>query len=242
MIELKNVSKSFRKGEKVIDNINLEIKDGEIFGFLGPNGAGKTTTIKMMTGILEIDDGDIFIDGKSITNNPVEAKKSIGLVPDTPDMFLKLKGFEYLNFIADMYQVPEEARKERIEKLAKEFDIYDDLNNKMETYSHGMRQKMIVIGVLLHNPKNWILDEPMTGLDPKSSYYLKEKMKQHAKEGNAVFFSTHILEVAEKLCDRIGIINDGKIILLGTYKEIKEEFKNNTSLEEIFMEITKNVE
>ena len=242
MIELKNVSKSFRKGEKVIDNINLEIKDGEIFGFLGPNGAGKTTTIRMMTGILEIDDGDIFIDGNSITNNPVEAKKGIGLVPDTPDMFLKLKGFEYLNFIADMYQVPEEVRKERIEKLAKEFDIYDVLNNKMETYSHGMRQKMIVIGVLLHNPKNWILDEPMTGLDPKSSYYLKEKMKQHAKEGNAVFFSTHILEVAEKLCDRIGIINDGKIILLGTYKEIKEEFKNNTSLEEIFMEITKNVE
>ena len=242
MIELKNVSKSFRKGEKVIDNINLEIKDGEIFGFLGPNGAGKTTTIRMMTGILEIDDGDIFIDGNSITNNPVEAKKGIGLVPDTPDMFLKLKGFEYLNFIADMYQVPEEVRKERIEKLAKEFDIYDALNNKMETYSHGMRQKMIVIGVLLHNPKNWILDEPMTGLDPKSSYYLKEKMKQHAKEGNAVFFSTHILEVAEKLCDRIGIINDGKIILLGTYKEIKEEFKNNTSLEEIFMEITKNVE
>ena len=242
MIELKNVSKSFRKGEKVIDNINLEIKDGEIFGFLGPNGAGKTTTIRMMTGILEIDDGDIFIDENSITNNPVEAKKGIGLVPDTPDMFLKLKGFEYLNFIADMYQVPEEVRKERIEKLAKEFDIYDALNNKMETYSHGMRQKMIVIGVLLHNPKNWILDEPMTGLDPKSSYYLKEKMKQHAKEGNAVFFSTHILEVAEKLCDRIGIINDGKIILLGTYKEIKEEFKNNASLEEIFMEITKNVE
>ena len=242
MIELKNVSKSFRKGEKVIDNINLEIKDGEIFGFLGPNGAGKTTTIRMMTGISEIDDGDIFIDGNSITNNPVEAKKGIGLVPDTPDMFLKLKGFEYLNFIADMYQVPEEVRKERIEKLAKEFDIYDVLNNKMETYSHGMRQKMIVIGVLLHNPKNWILDEPMTGLDPKSSYYLKEKMKQHAKEGNAVFFSTHILEVAEKLCDRIGIINDGKIILLGTYKEIKEEFKNNASLEEIFMEITKNVE
>ena len=242
MIELKNVSKSFRKGEKVIDNINLEIKDGEIFGFLGPNGAGKTTTIRMMTGILEIDDGDIFIDGNSITNNLVEAKKGIGLVPDTPDMFLKLKGFEYLNFIADMYQVPEEVRKERIAKLAKEFDIYDALNNKMETYSHGMRQKMIVIGVLLHNPKNWILDEPMTGLDPKSSYYLKEKMKQHAKEGNAVFFSTHILEVAEKLCDRIEIINDGKIILLGTYKEIKEEFKNNASLEEIFMEITKNVE
>ena len=242
MIELKNVSKSFKKGEKVINNINLEIKDGEIFGFLGPNGAGKTTTIKMMTGILEIDEGDIFIDGKSIINNPVEAKKGIGLVPDSPDMFLKLKGIEYLNFIADMYRVPEKVREEKIEKLAKEFEIYEVLNNKMETYSHGMRQKMMVIGVLLHDPQNWILDEPMTGLDPKSSYYLKERMKQHAKNGKAVFFSTHVLEVAEKLCDRIGIINNGKIILLGTYKEIKEEFKNNTSLEEIFMEITKNVE
>lgn len=240
MIELKNISKSYRKGEKVIDNISLEIKDGEIFGFLGPNGAGKTTTIKMITGILEMDEGDIFIDGKSISKNPIEAKQNIGFVPDNPDMFLKLKGIEYLNFIADMYKVPLEQRKEKIEAISKEFDMYEALNSKIETYSHGMKQKIIVIGVLLHDPKNWILDEPMTGLDPKSSFYLKEKMKQHAKKGNAVFFSTHVLEVAEKLCDRIAIIKDRKIILLGSYEEIKEKFKNDASLEEIFMEITKN--
>ena len=240
MIELKNISKSYRKGEKVIDNISLEINDGEIFGFLGPNGAGKTTTIRMITGILEMDEGDIFIDGKSISKNPIEAKQNIGFVPDNPDMFLKLKGIEYLNFIADMYKVPLEQRKEKIEAISKEFDMYEALNSKIETYSHGMKQKIIVIGVLLHDPKNWILDEPMTGLDPKSSFYLKEKMKQHAKKGNAVFFSTHVLEVAEKLCDRIAIIKDRKIILLGSYEEIKEKFKNDASLEEIFMEITKN--
>lgn len=240
MIELKNISKSYKKGQKVIDNINLKIEDGEIFGFLGPNGAGKTTTIKMITGILEIDKGDILVDGKSITKQPVEAKKQIGFVPDNPEMFLKLKGIEYLNFIADMYQVSVNERKEKIVALSKEFDMYDALNSKIETYSHGMKQKIIVIGVLLHNPKNWILDEPMTGLDPKAAFELKEKMKQHAKEGNTIFFSTHVLEVAEKLCDKIAIINDGKIILVGDYNEIKEEFKDNTSLEEIFMEITKN--
>lgn len=240
MIELKNISKSYKKNEKVIDEISLKIDDGEIFGFLGPNGAGKTTTIKMITGILNIDEGDILIDGKSITKQPVEAKQQIGFVPDNPEIFLKLKGIEYLNFIADMYQVPVNTRKEKIEKLSKEFDIYDALNSKIETYSHGMKQKIIVIGVLLHNPKNWILDEPMTGLDPKASFILKEKMKQHAQKGNTVFFSTHVLEVAEKLCDKIAIINNGKIVLLGNYSKIKEEFKNNDSLEEIFMEITNN--
>lgn len=242
MIELKNISKSYKKGEKAVDNINLEIKNGEIFGFLGPNGAGKTTTIKMITGILEMDEGEILIDGKSITKEPIEAKQQMGLVPDNPEIFLKLKGIEYLEFIADMYQVPADVRKERIEKLSKEFDMQEALNYKIETYSHGMKQKIIVIGVLLHNPKNWILDEPMTGLDPKSSFYLKEKMKEHAKNGNTVFFSTHILEVAEKLCDRIAIINNGKIVLVGDYNKIKEEFKNDVSLEEIFMEITENEE
>ncbi len=240
MIELKNISKSYKKNEKVINNINLKIEDGEIFGFLGPNGAGKTTTIKMITGILNVDEGDIFVDGKSITKQPVEAKKQMGLVPDNPEMFLKLKGIEYLNFIADMYQVPVNARKSKIEELSKEFNMYEALNSKIETYSHGMKQKIIVIGVLLHNPKNWILDEPMTGLDPKASFILKEKMRQHAKQGNTVFFSTHVLEVAEKLCDKIAIIDNGKIVLLGDYNKIKEEFNNNTSLEEIFMEITKN--
>lgn len=240
MIELKNISKSYKKGEKVIDNISLKIENGKIFGFLGPNGAGKTTTIKMITGILGIDEGDILIDGKSISNNPVEAKKQIGFISDNPEMFLKLKGIEYLNFIADMYEVPIEKRKEKIETLSKEFNMYEALNSRIETYSHGMKQKINVIGVLLHNPKNWILDEPMTGLDPKASFELKEKMKEHAKKGNTVFFSTHVLEVAEKLCDEIAIINNGKIILSGDYNKIKSEFENNKSLEEIFMEITKN--
>lgn len=241
MIEIKNVSKKYKKDqEPIIKNLDLTIKDGEIFAFLGPNGAGKTTTIKMMTGILNIDQGDILIDGHSIKDSPIQAKKQIGLVPDSPDMFLKLKGIEYLNFIADMYQVPMETRNERIKEYTTELEVYDILNQRIETYSHGTRQKFIIIGVLLHNPKNWILDEPLTGLDPKSAFYLKEKMKEHAKKGNTIFFSTHILEVAEKLCDTIGIIDNGKLILSGTYQEIKEQFKKDTSLEEIYMEITEN--
>ena len=177
MIEIKNISKKYKKDKKVIDNLNLKINDGEIFGFLGPNGAGKTTTIKMMTGILEIDEGDILIDNKSIIKDPIEAKKQMGLVPDNPDVFLKLKGIEYLNFIADVYDVSTEDRIKKIEELAEKFEIINVLNNKIESYSHGMRQKLIIIGTLLHNPRNWILDEPMTGLDPKSSFELKIRMK-----------------------------------------------------------------
>ena len=237
MIKIENISKSYKKGSKVIENINLEIKDGEIFGFIGQNGAGKTTTIKMMTGILEIDEGDIFIDGKSISKNPIEAKKNIGLVPDSPDMFLKFTGIEYLNFIADCYDVSKEERIQRIEKLAKDFQIYNELENKIESYSHGMRQKIVIIGVLLHNPKNWILDEPITGLDPKSSFDLKKLMKEHASSGNTVFFSTHILEIAEKLCDRIAIISQGKIVYVGTLDELKEKYGDKKSLEEIFLSI-----
>ena len=240
MIELKNISKKYKKGNKVIDNVNLKIKDGEIFGFLGPNGAGKTTTIKMITGILEIDEGDIFIDNKSIIKEPIEAKKLLGLVPDNPDAFLKLKGIEYLNFMADVYDVSTQDRIEKIKKLAEEFEIIDVLNNKIESYSHGMRQKLIIIGALLHNPKNWILDEPMTGLDPKSSFELKKLMREHADKNNTVFFSTHILDVAERLCDRIGIIDKGKLLFVGTYEEMKNELKENKSLEELFMEIIKN--
>lgn len=242
MIEIKNVSKSYKKGIKVIDNLNLEIKDGEIFGFLGPNGVGKTTTIKMMTGILDIDEGDILIDNISIQKNPVEAKKKFGFVPDSPDMFIKLKGIEYLNFIADIYEVPQDIRETRIESLSKKFGIYDVLNNKIQSYSHGMRQKIVIIGVLLHNPKNWIIDEPMTGLDPSSTFELKNLMREHAKQGNSVFFSTHILDVAEKLCDRVGIINKGKLLFVGTYEDIKQQLQEDKSLEELFMEITKNEE
>ena len=238
MIEIKNVSKSYIKGKKTLDNLNLEIKNGEIFGFLGPNGAGKTTTIKIITGILNADEGDVLIDGKSITNNPLEAKKSFGFVPDNPDMFLKLKGIEYLNFMADVYEVSTEKRKEKIEELTKKFEIYKDLNNQIQSYSHGMRQKIVICGALLSEPNNWILDEPMTGLDPKSSYDLKEMMREHSKSGKTVFFSTHILEVAEKLCDRVGIINKGKLVFVGTLEEMKEKFKENGSLEELFLEIT----
>ena len=238
MIQIKGLSKSYTKGKKVLDNLNLEIKDGEIFGFLGPNGAGKTTTIKLITGILKVDEGDILLDGKSITKEPVEAKKSFGYVPDNPDMFLRLKGIEYLNFIADIYNVPSEVRQDRIESLSKRFGIYDVLSNKIQSYSHGMRQKIIIISILLNNPKNWILDEPMTGLDPKSSFDLKEMMKEHAKAGNAVFFSTHVLEVAEKLCDRIAIIDKGQILFCGTYEEMKALSKEKGSLESLFLELT----
>lgn len=240
MIELKNVCKKYKKTDKVIDNLNLEIKDGEIFGFLGPNGAGKTTTIKMITGILEFDDGEILIDGKSIIKEPIEAKKLIGLVPDSPDIFLKLKGLEYLNFIADIYEIPTEERKNRIKDLGEKFGILDVLNQKIETYSHGMRQKLIIISTLVHEPKNWILDEPMTGLDPKSSFLLKNIMKEYAQKNKTVFFSTHILEVAERLCDRVGIIDNGKLLFVGTYEGLKQELKENKSLEELFMEIIEN--
>lgn len=240
MIELKNIFREYKKGKKVIDNLNMIVNDGEIFGFLGPNGAGKTTTIKMMAGILDIDNGDIIIDGKSIKTNPIEAKMSMGLVPDSPDAFLKLKGIEYLNFMADVYEVSSDDRKNRINELSEKFEISNVLNNKIESYSHGMRQKIVIIGALLHNPKNWILDEPMTGLDPKSSFELKRLMREHVNKGNMVFFSTHILDVAERLCDKIGIIDKGKLVFVGTYEEMKKELKENKSLEELFMEIIKN--
>lgn len=240
MIKLENISKSYVKGKKSVDSLNLEIKDGEIFGFLGPNGAGKTTTIKMITGILNADEGRILVDDKDIKKKSISAKKTIGFVPDTPDIFLKLKGIEYLNFMGDIYEVPKEIRKQRIEELTKKFEIYDNLNEEMQGYSHGMRQKIILCGALLNNPKNWILDEPMTGLDPKASYDLKEMMRKHAKEGNCVFFSTHVLEVAEKLCDRVGIINKGKLIFVGTFEEMKTKLKDNGTLEELFLEITQD--
>ena len=159
-------------------------------------------------------------------------------MPDSPDMFLKLKGIEYLLFMADIYDVPQDKRRERIEELTKKFGIYNQLNNQIQSYSHGMRQKIVICGALLSEPKNWILDEPMTGLDPKSSYDLKEMMREHAKSGKTVFFSTHILEVAEKLCDRVGIINNGKLVFVGTFDEMKQKFKEETSLEKLFLEIT----
>ncbi|MGH4140823.1 ABC transporter ATP-binding protein [Clostridium sp.] len=240
MIEITNVNKSYNGKNKAVDNINITIRDGEIFGFLGPNGAGKTTTIKMITGILTADSGKITINGIDIEKNDLEAKKQFGFVPDNPDMFLRLKGIEYLNFMADIYEVTSTIRKERIETLGDRFEMNNALTDQIQSYSHGMRQKIIIMGVLIHEPEVWILDEPMTGLDPKSSYVLKEMMREHANNGKSVFFSTHVLEVAEKLCDRVAVINKGKILFCGTLDELREHFKASGSLEKIFLEMTEN--
>ena len=239
MINIKNVSKEYVEGIKAVDNLSIHIRPGEIYGFIGPNGAGKSTTIKMITGITDYSEGEITINGVS-SKEELESKLQFGYVSDSPDMFLKLKGVEYLNFLATIYNVSKEDSKQRIIELAEKFELTSALGDKIQTYSHGMRQKIMVMGALLHEPKVWILDEPLTGLDPKSSFMLKEMMKEHARKGNSVFFSTHVLEVAEKLCDRIGIINKGKLVYEGTMEEIKENYPN-LSLEEIFLEITKNV-
>ncbi|SFB15070.1 ABC-2 type transport system ATP-binding protein [Clostridium frigidicarnis] len=239
MICVKNITKTYGD-KKVIDDISLDIKDGEIFGFLGHNGAGKTTTIKMITGITKQNSGTIEINGIDVLENSLESKKQFGYVSDSPDMFLRLKGIEYLNFIADIYGVSEEDRKERIKNYANQLEMSEALGDKIQSYSHGMRQKIVLIGALIHDPSVWILDEPLTGLDPKSSYILKEMMREHADKGNTVFFSTHVLEVAEKICDRVAIINKGKIIFCGTLEEMKQHFKNNSSLEKMFLEMTNN--
>lgn len=240
MINLSSISKSYGGTVQAVSNLNLNIPKGEIFGFLGPNGAGKTTTIKMITGIITPDQGSITVNGVDMLQNPLEAKKQFGYVPDSPDLFLRLKGLEYLNFMADMYDVNKTDRKERIESLAKRFEMQHALSDPIQSYSHGMRQKIVIMGVLVHNPAVWILDEPLTGLDPKSSYTLKEMMREHVSQGKSVFFSTHVLEVAEKLCDRIAIINKGVIQFCGTFKEMQEHFKTNESMEKIFLEMTLN--
>ncbi|MFJ8412229.1 ABC transporter ATP-binding protein [Bacillus paramycoides] len=240
MIEIMNVSKSYNGSSYAVKDLSLTVPSGEIFGFLGPNGAGKSTTIKMITGIHGVDKGTITINGKDIMKEPMEAKKTFGYVPDSPDMFLRLKGIEYLNFMADMYEVPKEVRQERIESLAKKFDLYNALSDQIQSYSHGMRQKIVIIGVLLHEPDVWILDEPLTGLDPKSAYILKEMMREHADKGKIVFFSTHVLEVAEKICDRVAIINKGNLQFKGNLDEMRDHFKSNESLEKMFLEMTGN--
>ncbi|HDX9652642.1 MULTISPECIES: ABC transporter ATP-binding protein [Bacillus] len=240
MIEITNVSKSYNGSTYAVKDLSLSVPSGEIFGFLGPNGAGKSTTIKMITGIHGVDKGTITINGKDIMKYPMEAKKTFGYVPDSPDMFLRLKGIEYLNFMADMYEVPKEVRQERIESLAKKFDLYNALSDQIQSYSHGMRQKIVIIGVLVHEPDVWILDEPLTGLDPKSAYILKEMMREHADKGKIVFFSTHVLEVAEKICDRVAIINKGNLQFKGNLDEMRDHFKSNESLEKMFLEMTGN--
>ncbi len=240
MIEFIDVNKSYNGKMKAVDELNLTINEGEIFGFIGPNGAGKTTTIKMLTGILNPDKGSIKINGINISEKPLEAKKQFGFVPDSPDMFLRLKGLEYLNFMGDIYEVPKEIRKEKIKNLALRFEMEAALTDQIQSYSHGMRQKIIIMGALLNNPAVWILDEPMTGLDPKASFILKEMMREHAENGNTVFFSTHVLEVAEKLCDRVAVINKGKILFCGTIEKMREDFKSKESLEEMFLEMVEH--
>ncbi len=240
MIEINGVSKTYAKGSvKAVDDISLEIRNGEIFGFLGPNGAGKTTTLKMITGILRPDGGNIKINGIDIVKEPVEAKKHIGFVPDNPEIFNRLTGMEYLNFIADIYDVPDKERYDKINEIAEEFKIKDALTSSVNSYSHGMRQKLVLIGALLHNPDVWVLDEPMVGLDPEAAFELKNRMRKHADSGNSVFFSTHIMEVAEKLCDRVGIIKKGKIVFVGTVDELRNTRKEDESLENLFLELIK---
>lgn len=239
MIEIKNVSKTYNGNIKAINNLNLEINDGEIVGFIGLNGAGKTTAIKMMTGILVPDTGTITINGYDIVKDSLKAKQIIGYIADNPDMFLKLTGIEFINFIADIYNVPVTLRKKRIKLFGERFGLSDVLDKPMQGYSHGTRQKMMVVAALVHDPAVWILDEPLIGLDPTSAFELKKMMREHADKGNAVFFSTHVLEVAEKLCDRIAIIDKGKIAFVGTLKELKDKY-DKKDLEKLFMEVIKN--
>jgi ABC-2 type transport system ATP-binding protein len=239
MIEITNLSKSYNKGTvKAVDDLNLSVSNGEIFGFLGPNGAGKTTTIKMMVGLLKPDSGTVTINGKSINENPLDVKKTISFVPDSPEVYEKLTGIEYLNFMGDVYSVPAELRRERLIYLLDLFSLSDSVNDLIQSYSHGMRQKIVLVGAMLHEPDLFILDEPMVGLDPRSSNNLKKYMREHCNEGKTVFFSTHVLEVAEKLCDRIGIINRGKLIACGTMDELKSMAANRENLENIFLELT----
>jgi len=239
MLQINHVSKSYQKGAvKAVDDLNLEVKPGEIFGFLGPNGAGKTTTIKMVVGLLKQDSGQIVVNGFDVGREPLKSKASIGFVPDNPDLYDRLSGLEYLNFIADVYRVPADLRRQRINRLLEMFELQNAVGDLIQSFSHGMKQKLALTGAWLHEPALLILDEPMVGLDPRSAHLVKELMREHCDQGRTVFFSTHVLEVAEKLCDRIGIINKGKLIALGTMDQLRAQAKNQESLENIFLGLT----
>lgn len=236
MIIAENLRKVYGGDFVSVDDLSFHINKGEIAGFVGQNGAGKTTTIKMLTGILMPTKGRALINGHDISREPIQAKQSMGYIADNPDIFLRLTGLEYVNFIADIYGVSTNDRKKRIEQMAERFGMDDSLNRQMVSYSHGMRQKMMVMAALVHNPPVWILDEPMTGFDPNAAYELKKMMREHADAGNCVFFSTHVLEVAEKLCDKIIMIRKGQDIYQGTLESLEAQHKNK-SLEEIFVEM-----
>lgn len=239
MLKLEQVSKTYgNKNEKAVDNVSFEVYPGEIFGFVGPNGAGKTTTIKMIVSLLAPNSGKITINGIDNQKDILEAKKQFSYVSDSPELFEKIKGIEYLKFMADVYQVPAAERQERIEKYLDIFEIKDAINDPIGSFSHGMKQKLALVGALIHDPQVFILDEPMVGLDPKASFELKKIMRDHCDRGRSVFFSTHVLDVAEKICDRIAIIKKGKIIEVGTMAEIREKAGSQESLENIFLELT----
>lgn len=241
MIEARSLTMIYGNGHQATDEVSFTVKAGEIVGFAGPNGAGKTTVIKMLTGILKPTSGTAVINGFDINKDPINAKRSFAYIADNPDILIQLSGLEYLNFIADMYEISEDIRKEKIGTLSERFGMKDVLTTQMREYSHGMRQKLMVISALIHNPPAWILDEPMTGLDPTAAFELKQMMREHANAGNAVLFSTHVLEVAEQLCDKILIINKGKIITEGTLEFLRLNNPGMT-LEEIFVKLTGNRE
>ena len=240
MINVENLTKQFRAGDKVkvvLNNTSWSCEDGSITGFIGHNGAGKTTTLKIMTGVMRPTEGRVLLNGKDIVKEPLETKKMFGYVADSPDHFLRLTGIEYLNFVADVYDVPENVRAPFIKEYAARFDIEKALGQSMLSYSHGMRQKVMILAALIHEPSIWILDEPMTGLDPQSAYELKKMMKEHAAKGHSVLFSTHVLEVAEKLCDQIVIIKHGEIQFDGTLEKLESNYPAGTRLEDIFLKI-----
>jgi ABC-2 type transport system ATP-binding protein len=241
MIELTNVSKSYNKGKvRAVDDLTLTVNPGEIFGFLGPNGAGKTTTIKMIVGLLRPDAGRVVVEGHDVEKEPLAAKQVTTYVPDFPAVYERLTGLEYLNFIGDVYGVPKEDRIARIDKWLEIFEIAPAVGNPIQSYSHGMKQKIVLTAALLPAPRVMILDEPLVGLDPRAAHQLKEMFREHCDAGKTLFFSTHVMEVAEKLCDRIGIIHRGKLVACGTMEELKkiDRTEAGQSLEEIFLELT----
>ena len=235
MLKIINLSKSY-KNKKAIENISIEVNKGEVFGFIGHNGAGKTTTIKSIVGIHNFEEGDILINSKSIKENSIECKKDIAYIPDNPDIYESLTGIQYLNFIADIFKVSKTEREEKIKYYSEQFEINKALGDLISSYSHGMKQKLVIISALIHSPKVLILDEPFVGLDPKASFILKEIMKEFCNNGGCIFFSTHVLEVAEKICDKIGIIKGGKLMAYGKTNEVI----GDKSLENIFMEMIEN--
>ena len=234
MIEIKNVTKRYGN-KKATDNVSFTVNDGDIFAFIGHNGAGKTTLIKSIVGIHDFDEGDILIDGISIKDNPVECKKKMAFVPDNPETYEHMKAIDYINFICDMYETPTDIREKNIKKYAELFEMQDKLNDTINSYSHGMKQKVVLISALAHDPQILIMDEPFVGLDPKAVYDIKEVLNEMVKDGKTVFYSTHILDVAEKLCSRVAIIKGGKLVKSGSMKEIK----GDKSLEKVFMELEK---